>query len=460
MTSVSDEYNHLCPNEAINKARNLWLSAEKESDLIKVENLYRYALKTSKREKKRRKKQREQGKTEDIDNEDIDEDIYFEDDDATEINEKEKMMNKKSKRKLESDTCLKTADCKKACEKLALLLCQSGRTKKAKALLSRLGYVCRLSSAVLDYNPQKDEEKNTHKTSNNDRPREIEVDPKGTEMPGRTDAPGLILDGFISKKEIQHLCSIFKSPTANYWIDHQYAVEPPSPYFSYILSLENTSQFGFVGTLVNKIFNSEKLRRKFPKLKNATKVEMWAHNRPHASGHQMHFDSDDEGKNGIRNPIMSTIIFITAGCGGPSLLTSQRLTDVQLARKGWLCYPKSERLVAFDGKYLHGVIPGKGVQSGRRVTLMFAFWSDICVREADGPGSARPFPLKDSNCEWAKELTLKKSPVNSSGGASDKDENSIEVDPLFIDRVYETLGGKRWSKSKGFPEYDAVFQGF
>ena len=35
--------------------------------------------------------------------------------------------------------------------------------------------------------------------------------------------------------------------------------------------------------------------RAFPAAASATAAEWWAHSRPHASGHQMHFDSDDEG---------------------------------------------------------------------------------------------------------------------------------------------------------------------
>ena len=62
----------------------------------------------------------------------------------------------------------------------------------------------------------------------------------------------------------------------------------------------------------------------FPKAKEATTAEWWAHCRPHGSGHQLHFDSDDEGKGGvIRHPICSAIVFVTGGCGGPTLVTDQ-----------------------------------------------------------------------------------------------------------------------------------------
>ena len=61
-----------------------------------------------------------------------------------------------------------------------------------------------------------------------------------------------------------------------------------------------------------------------PRIEDATAAEWWAHCRPHGSGHQMHFDSDDEGMGGvIRHPICSAIVFVTGGVGGPTLVTDQ-----------------------------------------------------------------------------------------------------------------------------------------
>ena len=68
----------------------------------------------------------------------------------------------------------------------------------------------------------------------------------------------------------------------------------------------------------------------------------------------------------MRNPIVSTILYLEAddtansnnmNCrysGGPSLVTNQKITDVRLATKGWMAHPRPRRLVAFDGRYLHG----------------------------------------------------------------------------------------------------------
>ena len=184
-------------------------------------------------------------------------------------------------------------------------------------------------------------------------------------------------------------------------------------------------------------------------------------------GHQMHFDSDDEGRGGVRNPIVSTILYITADGGGPSLVTNQRLDSTHLATKGWLSHPRHKRLVAFDGRVLHGVVPGKGVpktEGGRRVTLMFAFWKKIQVRNESTPGSARPFPFDSSKIEWAKSLmtscSLLELESEDSSKGNDDDSPVQEQQPIELDSVYETLDGHPWRPKDGMLDYEQVFQGF
>ena len=274
-----------------------------------------------------------------------------------------------------------------------------------------------------------------------------------------------IYNDFLSQEELEQLKSIFEDPKASYWTDHCYQVEPPSPYFSYVIPFnKKVDKFGFVGRLVQKIWKMPELRKKFPELKDAKFVEMWAHNRPHPSGHQMHFDSDDEGRGGIRNPIISTIIYVTAndasdnggGGGGPSLVTNQTLSSTSLATRAWLAHPQEGRLVAFDGSVLHGVVPGKGAGNGRRrVTIMFAFWKAIHIRNGHGPGSARPFPpQKSKDCpQWVQDLTNPSVTVQQNASV-------VEEAPIVLDHVYETLDGEPWRPKYGMPDYEQVFQGF
>jgi len=90
-------------------------------------------------------------------------------------------------------------------------------------------------------------------------------------------------------------------------------------------------------------------------------AEWWCHCRPHHSGHQLHFDSDAEGQGGVRNPIVSTVCYLSGGIGGPTLVTDQHFSDTAVAAHGWLVHPAVNRLCMFDGSVLHGVLPGRWV---------------------------------------------------------------------------------------------------
>ena len=417
--------------DAVKTARKLWLSAASQSDLDEVERLYRLALSSKSISTEQHN-----------DNSDGSKDC-------------EEPKQKKIRTSSSGHCGLNRQQFQQAGEKLALLLCQSGRCKKARKGLESMGYICRLSKQVLEYPNEQDDSEGSSTTD--------ETPP----ITKQRSSICQIVDGFLSEQELKRLRTVFESPKASYWIDHNYAVEPPSPYFSWVISLKAKSEDGFIGDLIQKILRCPLVNEKYPHLQSkANYVELWAHNRPHASGHQMHFDSDDEGRDGVRNPLISTILYITEKdattnekyepVGGPSLVTNQKLTDIRLATKGWMAHPKPQRLVTFDGRYLHGVVPGKGVQTGRRVTLMIAFWEDIKARQSEGPGSARPFPKHNDNMpEWARQLAT---PLDEK--YSNDYEDCKETDPIKLDSIYETLDGKKWKRGSGLPSYDEVFQGF
>lgn len=396
--------------ECCNLARTLWLNSTNESDLKTVEELYRQAMAT------------------------------YEKEESSIVGD----PPTKRSRKVALKPFGNYEEYASAGEKLALLLCQSGRANEAKGILLSLGFICRLSTSVLDY-PAVEQE--AHHAGAAIR------DFKATEC------PCIIIDNFLASNTMEYLKRNFEDLTASYWSDNAYQVEPPSPYFSFALPIDDAlSNYGFLGSLISQIYNCVLLRTKFSGLSDAKYVELWAHNRPHASGHQMHFDSDDEGRGGVRNPVMSTIVYVTAGSGGPSLITSQAFGDCHLAQKGWLCHPKEKRLVAFDGKYLHGVIPGKKIStSGRRVTLMLAFWTDIDIRQENGLGSSRPFP---THKPWAKKLLQECIYSDRSDDVGTRDLAEATPIPILVPCVYETLDGKPWSKRMGMPSYDQVFQCF
>jgi hypothetical protein len=203
----------------------------------------------------------------------------------------------------------------------------------------------------------------------------------------------------------------------------------------------------------------------FPKVKDCSAAEWWCHCRPHASGHQLHFDSDDEGRGGVRNPVCSTVLVLTeGGVGGETLVTSQSATSRTLCETGWLCQGQRNRLLAFKGNLLHGVVPGGGCdalhKTGRRITFMVAFWKSIQVQDEPGAGSARPF----SRCrekEWATPL-LEECVINCdkttpvSHNCFYKVPVWHDVDEVENKRRKEDL--QRVRQHKLLPPYDAFFQ--
>jgi hypothetical protein len=78
-------------------------------------------------------------------------------------------------------------------EKLALLLCQSGRSAEAAEMLSSLGYTCRLSTTVLDYPT-------------------INSIASSTETSTTSKRPCYILDNFLTDVELQVLRDVFGEP--------------------------------------------------------------------------------------------------------------------------------------------------------------------------------------------------------------------------------------------------------
>jgi len=131
--------------------------------------------------------------------------------------------------------------------------------------------------------------------------------------------------------------------------------------------------------------------------------EWWVHARDPASGHQMHFDTNESRivlGQGVLHPLISSVLVINPGCGRqPLLVAHQRFADpASEAVHGWLVDPSAPgRLVAFDGGLLHGVIPQAAPAAPRatatmaaRVTLMTGWWP-FDPTEAD-PRHGQPGP--------------------------------------------------------------------
>ncbi|OEU07323.1 hypothetical protein FRACYDRAFT_251128 [Fragilariopsis cylindrus CCMP1102] len=506
------------------KARKLWLqNATTREDLDHVENLYRQAL-NSKQEvivssaiiattnnstsnKQKHKNKRKRNTANAIKEEE-------------QSNIKSIITTTPTGRKTTTTTTicatLSKEEYRKAAERLSLLYLQSGRSYKATMGLKYLKFDCRLSERILNY-------PTTTTTSNKNNKKKNTTLPSSSSSSSFPPPPCCVDDDFLSKNELHHLRKVFEDTSSSYWKDHDYIIdkEPSAPYFSYVIDLKQEKKqkkkqkkkttkeqhppppppAAFLRTIIDKILSCESVSAKFPKLRHdARYVELWAHNRPHASGHQLHFDSDDEGRSTVpKHPIVSTVLYLSSHSkiGGPTLVTNQRLRNPTTTNLnsvcGWLVSSKPSRLVCFDGSVLHGVIP---------VSLMMAFWKDIKIRPGTKPGSARPWPTTTSSKSpssssssssssvlpsWAIELN--RTDINDVNNDVNNDDDDDDVNAnkkegttktttpqqakreqtIPIRHVYENLDGTPVPKynntedgGDGFymPEYDRVFQGF
>ena len=206
----------------------------------------------------------------------------------------------------ESGSAQEAAHRAKAEQKLGLLLCQAGRDEESRDLLSSGGFVVRLSAEVL-------------------RDQGMPVD--SVEKDAERESILAVINCALPVEMLQHLQQTFASEAA-FWKEHAY-YSGRTGYFSYLHPL-NVEPQNSMEQAIHHLWRIS--QRAFPQAAEATYAEWWAHTRPHPSGHQLHFDSDNEGIGGIRNPIVTSVTYLSDGeVGGPTLVTNQRLEDEILA---------------------------------------------------------------------------------------------------------------------------------
>ena len=205
-----------------------------------------------------------------------------------------------------------------AIDAMALLYAQSDdllKRKSAVELMRSKGYIARLSSEILCYNsgsvPVMMGEKTlpTKGSNRTDTPSAAELH---TNQENLYCLPLRVIDDALPPACLMALQKNFCSDHCDYWTSHSYSVDPPSPYFSYVTSLGGKSCDGPLMKLINIV--KAHAEANFDGVEVARFAEVWAHRRPHCSGHQLHFDSDNEGVGGaasIRNPLVSAVCYLT-----------------------------------------------------------------------------------------------------------------------------------------------------
>ncbi|KAL7552256.1 hypothetical protein ACHAWF_015491 [Thalassiosira exigua] len=269
------------------------------------------------------------------------------------------------------------------------------------------------------------------------------------------------------------------------------------------------------------IIAQNQLKERFPDLVEATSIEVWSHRRPPDGQHQLHYDMDEillwkrrqrfrqktEGQNdaesnqqevgtkrrkvncggyeksrpnngtmackdiGVSCPIVSCVLTIEVPnqSGAPTLVCDQSITRGDVSNSGCLCYPRPNRLLAFEGSLLHGVVPGipfaqcsdehggssdddscdlDSRKSNRmparggdqRVTLMMGFWREVCLTEPSkttkgsqsveiGPN----VPYGSSCASWTEDFLPIPVGIDMSDLATNRVHGIVQViDPLWV----------------------------
>jgi hypothetical protein len=246
-------------------------------------------------------------------------------------------------------------------QQLCLYLCQNDRAAEAYPHMMAQGHTWRLSDAVLHY------------VDAATAARTQAVSTAGSGAATSQADPGVYLKAFdqVFSDAVLHTLRRCFRPTSPFWTEHAYDLASNSSrkvgYFSYLYPLRQRSAQNAIEQIVDLVFAM--VSRQYPHVAAGCEMaEWWVHTRPHSSGHQLHFDSDEtslESGQKPQHPLMSTVIFVNNDLGGPTLVTDQLLGG-GLATRGWLCHPQANRLCMFDSKFLHGVIPGRGINPDPR----------------------------------------------------------------------------------------------
>jgi hypothetical protein len=162
---------------------------------------------------------------------------------------------------------------------LARLLYQRGADEDGDRIVRKLCCTHRLSSCILNYTSAMNLSSSLGSSAFEDAGCYVQV-----------------VDSAIPDGMHLHMKEAF-SQMSSFWREHNYCPSPPSAYFSYLHAITDrpTNALEHILAYLHNL-----TCRHFPQVCEAKFVEWWAHCRPHCSGHQMHFDSDDEGRNGVR----------------------------------------------------------------------------------------------------------------------------------------------------------------
>ena len=342
---------------------------------------------------------------------------------------------------------------------LALSNALAGKDDAAASHLASLGYTLRLSRHLLTATPARrlllevnrdlqDERLDADGGRNGGKMKDDPAEAPPVRLPAGVWA----VDGAIPVKLLAHLRDVLFGPESAFWSDHRYH-DPMTGYFSYHCPIDASASGGRRSSPVEVAIDEMRavLLEADPRLaavlRRAVAAEWWVHSRTPHEGHQMHFDTDErslraEAEPKVAHPLVSTVLFLEvpedegngkemdtssrgggeggAPAGGRStggtIVVDQRLgegAEYAAGGRAWVAHPVANRIIAFDGALLHGVLPvvagsgDGGSGGGRRLTLMVGWWGKelrpgvASTKEAFGPCMSPPWCEGNHPAEWS-----------------------------------------------------------
>lgn len=281
---------------------------------------------------------------------------------------------------------------------LALIDIQSGMSQKADDVLRTQGFRWRLSDDVL----------------------------RGTGCISDEPGPWVVVDKLIPEAMMGALRAGF-SPESSYWSANNYD-DPSTDYFSYRYELHTPK------LVVEQLIQTYLL----PMVKSKFGVEpvmaeWWAHRRAPTSGHQLHFDTDEAGMSAaqeIKFPLVSTVLYVDVGSAAPTMVSTQVFQQgVSETVNGCLVSPVEGRVLMFDGKLLHGVVPSltKAPVNTQRLTIMVGFWGETLV-ESELSSASMCVP---SSADWVSSMPCIDAPAST--------PDMLDVAPTIVKQVWKKL---------------------
>lgn len=268
----------------------------------------------------------------------------------------------------------------------SLLLQEAATAKEGERLMWRLGFHLRLADDVLMYD------------------RFLAATERGADDVGagagetEFSAPRFV-DGALATTALATMNRIF-GRDAPFWAHHEY---PTTDFFSYNVPLDSPSA---LGALLRAL--RPHAAASVPAAAAATSGEVWAHARERDGAHQLHYDLDEaelRASGGVRSPVASSVFYLETIAdddgGAPTLVVDRVLRrgdarDASDGAGGWVCAPRENRLLTFDGRLLHCVVPTiarPAPEERRRITVMVGWWADgVRLGDAGRPGPNAPLP--------------------------------------------------------------------